>query len=85
MTVAVVTIVSAFALIGVNSTRASIRRTNAARECASYLEKARVDAVRRHGEASVAFLTANATQYSVTMDFDGNGTTETRVIQYRKV
>ena len=81
ITVAVVSIVSALALYGIASARQRIRLTNSSRLLASYIEKTRIDSVRRHalnaGEMSgVTFL--NEQTYRVRMDFDGDGTMETR-------
>jgi hypothetical protein len=52
-------------------------RANAVRELASYIEKARLDSVRRHATSSaqmaqVAIINANF--YSVTFDGNGDGT-----------
>ena len=80
ITVAVISIVSAFALLNINSTRASLRLQNSVRQLASYLEKARLDAIRRHANSSVVFT--NATTYEVTMDFDGSGTVSTRTLPF---
>lgn len=79
--VGVVGIVSGLAVLGIASARQRIRLTNSSRLLASYLERTRVDSVRRHamnsGEMSgITFLT-NKT-YRVIMDFDGDGTMENR-------
>ena len=78
ITVALVTIVSAFALFAIDSARASVRLTGSTREFAGYLEKARSNAIRRNGTSVVTI--ANQNSYTVTMDFDGDGTVETRTI-----
>ena len=78
ITIALVTIVSAFALFAIDSARASVRLTGSTREFASYLEKARSNAIRRNGNSVVSIVDQN--NYSVTMDFDGDGTVETRTI-----
>jgi Tfp pilus assembly protein FimT len=77
---AVVILMITFASIGIVNARASYRVQNSARAFAGYLEKARGDAIRRHDTARVQILTANATSYVVTMDFDGDGVTESRTI-----
>jgi len=79
ITVALIAVVSAFALMAVGSARASMRLTGSTRELAGYLEKARTNAVRRNGTSVITILDANS--YSVTMDFDSNGSTETRTIR----
>src|SRR5512132_243315 len=73
---AIVGIVSAFALFQVKSSRSSLRVQNSVRQLASYMEKARVDAVRRHGTSNVTFT--NTKTYSVTMDFNNGGSPSTR-------
>ena len=78
ITIALITIVSAFALFAIDSARASVRLTGSTRELASYLEKARSNAIRRNAPSVVTIVNQNS--YSVTMDFDGDGTTETRTI-----
>lgn len=77
----VVSIVSGLAFMGITSARQRIRLTNSSRLLASYVERARVDSVRRHpiSAADMAGVEVlNATTYRVRMDFDGNGTVETR-------
>ena len=78
ITLAIVTIVSTFALFAIDSARASVRLTGSTREFAGYLEKARSNAIRRNATSEVTILNQNS--YSVTMDFDGDGTVETRTI-----
>jgi len=69
--VAVVATISAVAIINFRSSRATLRMQNSVRQLASYMEKARIDAVRRHGEASVTFT--SDTSYKVRMDFANSG------------
>lgn len=81
ITVAVVGIVSGLAVVGITSARQRIRLTNSSRLLASYVEKARVDSVRRHPTdpnlmAGIEVL--NTTTYRVKMDFDGDGSVETK-------
>lgn len=79
----VVSIVSGLAFMGITSARQRIRLTNSSRLLASYVERARVDSVRRHplNPADMAGVEVlNTTTYRVKMDFDGNGTVETRDI-----
>ena len=81
VTVAVVSVVSSLAYLGITSARQRIRLTNSSRVLASYVEKARVDSVRRHPMTSdlmAGVEVLNKTTYRVKMDFDGNGTVETR-------
>ena len=80
----ILTIVTMFGLMGITSARASVRLSGAAREYATYIEKARMHSIRNHADddtdrASVAINEAK-TSYNVTMDLDGNGTLETKTI-----
>jgi hypothetical protein len=80
---AVVSIVSSLAFMGITSARQRIRLTNSSRMLASYVERARVDSVRRHPTSAAEMAgveVLNTTTYRVKMDFDGNGTVETRDI-----
>jgi Tfp pilus assembly protein FimT len=83
-TIAIIALVSGFAVIQLTSARQHIRLQNAARTFADNVEKARLDAIRRHGgnpsaPPTVQFA-SDLRSYSVTMDFNGNGTSSTRVI-----
>ncbi len=76
--VAIIAVLSTIALVGVTSARAGQRRINSARLFGSYLEKARVDSVRRHADGSAGLPPAsvtvlNATTYSVFIDFNSTG------------
>ena len=74
--VAIIGIVSAFAVIQIRSARSALRVQDSVRQLATYMEKARVDAVRRHGTSRVFF--SDAKTYSVEMDYNGGGNTTTR-------
>ena len=74
--VTIVSVICGFALMQITRARQAMIRENAARQLAGYLEKARVDSVRRHATASTQMAQVtilNATFYSVTFDADGNG------------
>jgi Tfp pilus assembly protein FimT len=83
-TATVVTIVTAFGLIGINKARATVRLSGAAREYASYIEKARIFSIRRHAddatERASVVINAGQASYDVTMDLDGDGGNDTRTI-----
>jgi hypothetical protein len=64
-------IVAGFAIVGITRARDHVRLMNSAREFAAYVERARADAVRRHGTATIE--TISETRFRVTMDFDQNG------------
>lgn len=82
ITVSIIAIVSSFALLNLRSTRATIRLQNSIRQLSSYMEKARVDAVRRHGASVVQFT--NPTTYTVNMDFNNNGSPITRTFTFEQ-
>lgn len=73
---AVISIVTTFAILGIRSAMASIRLQNSMRQLASRVEMARIDAIRRHKSATVEFISDKA--YTINMDFDGNGVVATR-------
>ena len=79
----VVSVVSALAFFGITSARQRIRLTNSSRLLASYIEKARVDSVRRHPMTSndmAGVEVLDKTRYRVKMDLDGDGVVETKDI-----
>lgn len=72
-------VVTAFAVMQITGAQQSMRLSNSAREFMSWLDKTRLDSVRRHaagtstsGMASVKIN--SATSYTVTIDQDGDGT-----------
>ncbi|MDQ2976003.1 MAG: GspH/FimT family protein, partial [Acidobacteriota bacterium] len=78
ITLAVVTVVSAFAIMGIKTARASVRLNGATRQMAGYLEKARGDAIRRHGSSNVTI--ASTTSYTVNMDSNLDGIADAQTI-----
>ena len=76
--ITMIAVLSGFALMQIVRARQVMIRANAAQEFVGYLEKARLDSVRRRPlptsteMAQVSIV--NATYYSVTIDADGNGT-----------
>jgi hypothetical protein len=84
VTIAIVAIVSTFGFLGITNARAEFRLQSSARQMASYLEKARADAIRRHAgpgeESSVQTFGAGTNTYVVRMDF-GSGILESRTYQ----
>jgi len=82
--ITILTIVTGFGVMGINSAKASIRLSGAAREYASYIERARLYSIRSHAEtaderANVA-INDSATSYNVSMDLDGDGVLDTKTI-----
>jgi len=76
--VALITVVSSFAILSFRKSNRNFRLAGATRSLSGYLEKARLDAVRRHGGASININ--SETSYTVNVDFDGSGTTTSRTI-----
>jgi type II secretory pathway pseudopilin PulG len=80
----VLAVVTTFGVLGISKARAAVRLSGAAREYASYIEKARIFSIRRHADnsdqrASVS-INDDKTSYDVTMDLDGDGGMDTRTI-----
>jgi prepilin-type N-terminal cleavage/methylation domain-containing protein len=74
--VAMVGILVGFALIQIVRANQQMKRANAAQQFASYLEKARLDSLRRHPTATAQMAQVsilNAGFYSVTIDSSGDG------------
>jgi type II secretory pathway pseudopilin PulG len=74
--VAMIGVLTGFAVIQVVESRQDMTRDNAAQQLAGYLEKARIDSVRRHPATTAEmaqFTILDATSYSVTIDADGDG------------
>jgi Tfp pilus assembly protein FimT len=69
--VVIVAILSTIAMISFRKSRGSVAVQNSVRQLASFMEKARIDAVRRHDTAWVRFT--SPTTYTVHMDFSNTG------------
>jgi len=76
LVVAIACVVIVFAVFGIRSARAEMRLHNSARVFTQNVERARIDAIRRHDVANVEFTSPNT--YEITMDFDNDGTAQTR-------
>src|SRR5690349_15271959 len=81
ITLAIIAIVSVAGVLGIKTARAEFRLQNNARLFATYVEKARADAIRRHAasgqESSIETFGPGSTTYAITIDV-GSGTVETR-------
>src|SRR5919205_1972223 len=81
VTLAIIAIVSTGGVLGIRTARAEFRLQNSARLFATYVEKARADAIRRHAatgqESSIETFGPGTTSYAITMDY-GSGVVETR-------
>ena len=74
--VAMISVLVGFALLQITEARQDLARENAAQQLAAYLEKARLDSIRRHPSttvqmAQITILDANS--YSVTIDANWDG------------
>jgi Tfp pilus assembly protein FimT len=84
ITATVLTIVTGLGLMGITNARASIRLSGAAREYASYIEKARIHSIRTHAddaaERATIDINDDRASYDVIMDVDGDSVMDTRTI-----
>jgi Tfp pilus assembly protein FimT len=74
--VLMISIVTTFAVMQIGGAQRAMRLTNSAREFTGWLEKARLDSLRRHpmSTAEMASVTiTSANTYSVTIDQNGDG------------
>ena len=74
--IAMIAVVTAFAFMRIAEAQRAMRLTNATRQFTSYLEKARLDSIRRHADEVVQMATVtinSANSYSVTIDSNNDG------------
>ena len=77
--VALIAIVSSFAVVNFARSNRTFKVAGATRTLSNYVEKARMDSVRRH--LTSGSITLNSTSsYTVSMDFGGTGTTTSRIV-----
>jgi Tfp pilus assembly protein FimT len=76
VTASVISVIMTAAVLGLRSARAAMRLNNSARVFAQNVERARIDAIRRHDQANIEFT--SPTTYEITMDFVNNGDRQTR-------
>lgn len=72
-------VIVGFAINQIAQAKQNMARANAIRELTTYIEKARLDSVRRHATTSAQMAQVsiiNANFYSVTLDGNGDGTME---------
>lgn len=75
--VAMISIVTTFAVMQIGAAQRAMRLTNSAREFLGWLEKARLDSLRRHAISNVEMASitiTSANTYTVTIDQNGDGT-----------
>jgi prepilin-type N-terminal cleavage/methylation domain-containing protein len=78
LVILIIGIVSSFALARFLTATRSVKLSGATRTLSTYLEKARVDSVRRHGGAFVTI--DSATSYTANIDFGGTGVVTARTV-----
>ena len=76
--VVLIALVSSLSLLSFQKSNKDLKLASATRTLSVYLEKARLDSLRRHGGASINI--DSATSYTVNIDFDGSGTATSRTI-----
>jgi prepilin-type N-terminal cleavage/methylation domain-containing protein len=74
-----IAIVATFALFNFQKSNRGFNLAGAARTFSTYLEQARLDAIRRHNNNASVVLNSNSS-YTVNVDVDGTGTTTARTI-----
>ncbi|HKC62219.1 MAG TPA: hypothetical protein VKB86_01215 [Pyrinomonadaceae bacterium] len=75
--IAMISIVTTFAVMQIGAAQRAMRLTNSARELLGWLEKARLDSLRRHAMSNVEMASVtitSANSYTVTIDQNGDGT-----------
>src|SRR5437588_9541510 len=75
--VAMISIVTSFAVMQIGAAQRAMRLTNSAREFLGWLEKARLDSLRRHAMSNVEMASVTITSantYTITIDQNGDGT-----------
>jgi Tfp pilus assembly protein FimT len=84
ITATILSVVTGIGFMGVTRARASVRLSGAAREYASYVEKARIHSIRSHAddetEQATIVISEDKASYTVTMDLDGDGVMDSRTI-----
>ena len=84
ITATVLAVVTGVGLLGITRARANVRLAGAARQFASYIEKARIASIRNHADdaterASIT-INDNKSSYNVTLDLDGDGDLDTTTV-----
>jgi Tfp pilus assembly protein FimT len=81
LVVAIIGIVSTFAYSRITAAQQAMRVTNSARNFTGFLQKARIDSIRRHAMTAAtqgkAVISSGGTSYTISTDPDGNGTIDT--------
>lgn len=83
LVVAMVGVITGFALMQITRARQNMARANAAQLLSTHLEKARLDSLRRHPTDSAQMaqiVIADSTFYTYAIDTDGNGVLDAPVV-----
>lgn len=75
--IGIIAIVTAMATIGISKAQKDMRRENTIREFKAYLEKARLDSIRRHATSTTTQASVTITDsytYQVALDYNYDGT-----------
>jgi prepilin-type N-terminal cleavage/methylation domain-containing protein len=76
--IAMIAVVSSVGVVNFANSNRTFKVAGATRTLSNYMEKARLDSVRRHGGATVNIN--STTSYTVNVDFTGSGTTTSRTV-----
>ena len=76
--IAMIAVVSSVGLVNFGRSNRTFKVAGATRTLSNYLEKTRLDSVRRHGGATININ--STTSYTVNVDFTGSGTTTSRTV-----
>jgi prepilin-type N-terminal cleavage/methylation domain-containing protein len=78
--VTLIAVIGALSLMGITRVRQSLQFSNSTRQFLAYVEKARLDSIRRHAEpasGNMATITVSDNRiYSIAIDFNGDGTVD---------
>jgi hypothetical protein len=83
ITVAIIGIVSSYAIMQISNAQQAMRLSGSTRELMNYMEKARIDSIRRHAMTPAQMASISITglrSYTIALDFNADGAIETRVI-----
>jgi hypothetical protein len=81
--VAIIGIVSSYAIMQISNAQQAMRLSGSTRELMNYMEKARIDSIRRHAMTPAQMASISITglrSYTIALDFNADGAIETRVI-----
>ena len=83
ITVAIIGIVTAYAFTQLSNAQQAMRLSGSTREFMNYMEKARIDSIRRHAMTAAQMASVSITglrSYTIAIDFNADGAIEPRLI-----